>query len=1126
MKTLRSACFFFAALACLRAQVISVGPQNQAVPPGASAVFTVAATGTNLTYQWARNGNAIPSATAAMFTVNNVQPDTAGVYTVTVTSGSTSVSASAILGLTSTSKVLGAGTEVGPNIVHQNGNVYDQVLLTGAAATVTADPGQIVRTSYVDVNDDIVQVEFSGAGALTIGLDTPSGPAPAQNYNQPTVSYMKGHATIVIAGANETTNVSIFSVGSITAVNQALFKTGVAYDGMADLACLAILTTNGKFGGIRTANATFYASKGITGVLAPNVQVTGPSYVGEVNAFGTAQPVLVFGATTDARITGGDFFQQNGSTISVGGITQLNFVTGSTSHGGTLAAQTNAGQLVQNGVNVTSQIAFSGPAVVTLAATKSTADESGGNAGEFTFTRTGSLVSPLTVNYGVSGSATNGVDYPALVGFVTFPAFAATVKVPVSPLPDTNVESSEQVTLTLAAGTGYTVGSATTGTVTIADSVNTLYVAILRPASTATNSAASGLATVVLSGSNTVATVNVSFSNLSAGQVGAHLFLGNSTSAGDYVLNLPMGQVSGVQWNIQATATYTAQQILDALRSGQIYVGLDSGNYPAGELRGSFLTAVGSQTFVPPVPPPAVTLTNLTATDAARLLMQGTFGPKQSEIDALTGGSVDAWITAQMALPNSGHRARTLAELQFSPILNNNNPNDPLPYHRMAAWFYNVLQGQDQLRQRVAFALSQILVVSDATLAGQQYTEGLANYYDVLANGAFGNFRTLLEQVTLSPIMGNYLSSLRNAKADPVAGTNPDENYAREVMQLFTIGLVKLQPDGTLILDAQGLPIPTYNQSTISETAKVFTGWAYYSTLANPNFRRGEADYINPMMLYPAFHETAVKVIVNGQVIPANLGGTEDLRLTLDALFYHPNTAPFIAKQLIQRLVTDNPSPAYVYRVAHVFENNGSAVRGDLAAVVRAILTDYEARSPAVIDDPGYGKLKEPLLRFTALLRSFGAAASNGHYYGNLQNPEASLSQAALRSPSVFNFFEPGYVYPGSLAAAGLVAPEFQITNDTTAISLPNYFRGYIFATAQNSQSVVLNLATEQGLATNVPALLDRLNLLMASGQMSSATRTRITSALAALSSNTTALERAQTAVLLVATSPEGASQR
>jgi uncharacterized protein (DUF1800 family) len=777
----------------------------------------------------------------------------------------------------------------------------------------------------------------------------------------------------------------------------------------------------------------------------------------------------------------------------------------------------------------------SGPPVVTLSATKATANETGTLAGEFTVARTGDTFQPLVVSYGVAGSATNGIDYPPLVGFVTIPAGATSVKIPLAPLADSTVEPGESVTVTLAAGSGYTLGASVSGTVSIADNPGTLYVATLRPASNAAGSAASGLATIVLSANGTVATVNVSFSNLSSGQTGAHLFLGNSTSAGDYLLNLPIGQVSGAQWDIVPTATATSAQIIDALRNGLIYVGLDTANYPAGELRGAFLSAVGSQTFAAPPAPPAVSLTALTATDAARLLTQATFGPKKSEIDALTGGSVNAWIDAQLAAPRSVHHTATLAERDTAVALGEfSTANNPFNFaHRQRAWFQIALTGADQLRQRVAFALSQILVVSDAPF-GQALTDDVAHYNDILAEHAFGNYRTLLERVTLSPVMGLYLSHLRNAKADPVAGTNPDENYAREVMQLFSIGLVQLQPDGTLKLDEQGLPIPTYNQTTISQMARIFTGWGFFSSVANATnstsqFRRGSQDYITPMMLYAVAHEPGTKDLspVLAEVIPANLGGTEDLKRALDALHNHANTPAFISRQLIQRLVTDNPSPAYVWRVAEKFRNNGSGVRGDLGAVVRAILTDYEARSPAVADDPGYGKLREPLLRYTGFLRGFSAASSSGrNVQDNVQN---SLKQAALRAPSVFNFFEPGYVQPGPLAAAGLVAPEFQITDDTTAISVPNLFRTAVFAAATGNNAakvLVPDYTAELALVNDVPALLDRLALVMAHGQLGTATRTRITAALAALSTNTTALERVQTAVLLVATSPEGSTQR
>ncbi|HRE05414.1 MAG TPA: DUF1800 family protein [Opitutaceae bacterium] len=790
-----------------------------------------------------------------------------------------------------------------------------------------------------------------------------------------------------------------------------------------------------------------------------------------------------------------------------------------------------------SGVNATTGVSLvelydvtpTGPTVVALAATRASTDETGASVGNITFTRTGDTSTSLLINYSVGGSATNGIDYLGLSGTVTLPAGAASAVVEVKPYVDTTPESTETVTITLLAGTGYTLGTTTTATVAIADSPGTLYVSTLRPATGAAGSVASGLASIILSADGSLATVNVSFSNLSSGQVGSHLFLGDSTSAGDYVLNLPLGQVTGYQWNIYNTATATAAQIVDAIKSGRIYVGIDTANYPAGEVRGAFLSATGSQVFVAPAAPPAVNTAAMTASDAARLLIQGTFGPKRTEIDSLVNTSVDAWITAQIAVPATDFRAAELDEFAYQLSINPDlRPNDNFQPFKQRAWFKVIPFAPDQLRQRVAFALSQILVIGDDGLNSGQ-TEGAAYYWDILAKNAFGNFRTLLEQVTLSPIMGSYLSSLKNAKADPVAGTNPDENFAREIMQLFTVGLVQLQPDGTLKLDAAGLPIPTYNQTIITETAKVFTGWGYFSTLANPNFRTARPDHINPMMLYPSFHEPGQKTIINNVVIPANLGGTEDLKRTLDTLFNHENTGPFICRQLIQRLVTDNPSPGYIYRVAQKFANNGSGVRGDLGAVVRAILTDYEARSPAAAAVPGYGKLKEPLLRYTALLRSFGATTPSGR--NNMINAYNSLYQAPQKSPSVFNFFEPGYVQPGTLAAAGLVAPEFQITDDTTAILVPNFLGNLIFTVANpntvaGQSTFSLNLTTEQGLVGSTSALLDHLSLVMTGGQLSSATRNRITTSLGALGAATSALERAQTAILLIATSPDGATQK
>ena len=811
------------------------------------------------------------------------------------------------------------------------------------------------------------------------------------------------------------------------------------------------------------------------------------------------------------------------------------------------------------------------PPVITVSATKSSADESGNNDGEFTFTRAGDVRTPLTISYGVGGSAVNGVDYAALSGSLKFPAGVATVKLPVQVIPDLQIEGTDTAIVTIVPGAGYTLGAQDQSrqTVSIADSPATLYTSSVRPTGSATASAAFGTATILLSSSGTIAGVNVTFSNLSSAEVTAHLVVGPTE---DYVFTLPQGQVTGTIWNFAPTGTYNSAALLTALKSGNVAVRIDSANYPAGELKGAFIVASGTQKFTAPALPPAVALTNVTATDAARFLTQATFGPTKAEIDGLTGGSIDKWITDQMALPFTSHRTAIVADRTAfggSPSVTNWNAIH-LP-NRQNAWFKTVLTAPDQLRQRVAFALSQLLVVSDVALGEDGHSEPLAAYYDMLGNAnsingaGLGNFRTLLENVSVSPMMGLYLSSLRNSKAtfdsNGVTITTPDENYAREVMQLFTIGLNQLQPDGTLVLGNDGLPVPTYNQITITQMAKVFTGWSYPSTNVNA-FRTSSTNYFSPMQNFASNHDTTLKDIspVSVTPIPAGQTGQQDLTMALDALFTHPNTAPFVARSLIQRLVTSNPSPAYIYRVAQKFADNGSGVRGDLGAVVRAILTDYEARSPAVVATQSFGKLKEPLLRVTQVMRSLVAAPSSGRYSGyrntvngtpvdsttanpgvqsavgaisasyRIDSVQSFTAEAALSSPTVFNFYHPDYVLPGPVAAAGLVVPEFEITDDNFAINVPNFLRTIsltnVPTTTAAPYTMALDLTYEQTLVATPSALLDHLNLLLCAGNMTAATKTRITTALAALPATTTTRERAQTAVLLTLISPSSAVQK
>lgn len=345
-------------IAISQAPTITQQPKSINLKAGASGTLAVTATGHPApSYQWYKNGKPISGATASSLGFTNFQISDAGSYSVSLTnSGGVTESKTVVVGFISAGKASGSAYEVGSDIAHANGNRYDQVLLGGSAAAITADPGQVTRMSFIDLNDDIVQVEFSGAGTLSLVLAAASGPVLPEKYNQ-SIGYMRGHASIVIGGADQTTNVSVFSVGRSTAVNQALFRSDVAYDGVADIASIAISSTDGKFGGIRTANASYFAASGFTGIEAPEIQFAGPVYVGDISASDDATPVLRIGAAAEVRITGGDLLQANGQPLQISGITELRFTSGTTSHGTVLPAQTNRAQLEQDGRDITLQIA-------------------------------------------------------------------------------------------------------------------------------------------------------------------------------------------------------------------------------------------------------------------------------------------------------------------------------------------------------------------------------------------------------------------------------------------------------------------------------------------------------------------------------------------------------------------------------------------------------------------------------------------------------------------------------------------------------------------------------------------------------------------------------------------------
>ncbi|RTZ60289.1 MAG: DUF1800 domain-containing protein [Gammaproteobacteria bacterium] len=487
--------------------------------------------------------------------------------------------------------------------------------------------------------------------------------------------------------------------------------------------------------------------------------------------------------------------------------------------------------------------------------------------------------------------------------------------------------------------------------------------------------------------------------------------------------------------------------------------------------------------------------------ESARFLTQTTFGPTSASITHLQNlPSFNAWLNEQFAMPASlsqeAYVRSRCPEVEGNPGCG----QDTWVPSRHDQWWTNIIEGQDQLRQRVAFALSQIFVVSGKAPALSDTQFGLANYYDMLVQNAFGNYRTLLEKVTLHPVMGIYLSMVRNQKADPANNIRPDENYAREVLQLFSIGLHKLNLDGSLKLDANQHAIPTYGQNTIKEFARVFTGWNYAGIGWDDWF--GDSDRTQPMTAVAQYHDTGEKHLLNGAVLPAGNSAEQDMTAALDNIFNHPNVGPFISKQLIQRLVTSNPTPAYVARVASAFNNNGSGVRGDLKAVVRAILLDAEARNgPTSLPDT-FGKLREPLLRISHLYRAFKAQKRDGgewnEYPGtavysfsgiSTYHMEGDTGQGLLRSPSVFNFYLPDYSPSGEIRRAGLVAPEFQIVNENTVAAVANAINSSIRADSNASWTSPLDLSVEEAMVDDANAILDHLNLLIFSNQMSAGIR-------------------------------------
>ncbi len=720
-----------------------------------------------------------------------------------------------------------------------------------------------------------------------------------------------------------------------------------------------------------------------------------------------------------------------------------------------------------------------------------------------TLTRSGSITYPLTLFFRHHGSddatksSASASDYSLEDGqggtpvfSLTIPAGASDTTLQVKPTTDAVNEVPEQLIFDVS----FVADDLLTR---VCDASNIpanerLFYAAYTPETT---SPASGYSIIRLSGDNNTGLLSCSFHGLTSTQTAAHIHIKNPVT-GPHIESLPMGQLVDYVWNLRAAQFLTTDQaVLDALFGGQLYSNVHSELHPAGEIRADYLLTTGNITFTPPPAPPAIG--SLTGDeldrDIARFLMQSTFGPTTESINELRTliqspphdgdriSAFSAWLDEQLddtLTPPASIQAYCVAEdtQLISIYLDPGNPRynpsfTPSENSRRNAWWTTALFSDDQVRQRLGQAMIEVFVTSTSDNTVDTRHLGHSNYYDMLVTGIDGDFRTLIEQISIHPIMGQYLSHLRNQKEQTDGEGNvlvsPDENFAREIMQLFSIGLVELHPDGSLKISNSGQPIPTYGQDDIIDLARLFTGWSFSkrnepststTVIDNTNFFYGngsrystQAQWTNPMKQFAEYHDVDAKSVI-GLDIAAGQTGEVELDLFLDHLAAHPNVAPFMARRLIQRLVTSNPSAGYVHRVATVWTNTN----GSFTDVFKAILLDHEARSLEAASLVGFGKKKEPLIHYTALARaiqadtelnlsdlsahdssspSFLNAFPAGAGRFGEGNTDSSLGQTPFEAPSVFNWFLPDYSTGDAIADAGLVTPELQISTESSVIA-------------------------------------------------------------------------------------------
>lgn len=557
-----------------------------------------------------------------------------------------------------------------------------------------------------------------------------------------------------------------------------------------------------------------------------------------------------------------------------------------------------------------------------------------------------------------------------------------------------------------------------------------------------------------------------------------------------------------------ATAAQGFVRTHGVVAAAALLAACDSGG---GSDAGGVVSVVTPAPVPAPTPSPTPTVAALTARGASRFLAQATMGASRTAIDSVLNTGIAGWIDAQFALPrHPGHWDNFIAKglnVERGGTLNGQDGFD-------GSMWRQAIVGIDPLRQRVAIALLDFLVVGVTGLGIQWRGFAMAAYVDLLLDHTFGNYRDLLGAITRNAAMGSFLSFLGSRKANPATGSMPDENYARELMQLFTLGLHQLEQDGT-IRTANGVPLETYTQEDVSQLARVFTGFQL-ATNDNSNADRMR----EPMVINPSTNETEASTFLGATV---SGGGMAAVDAALDVIFRHPNVAPFVSKQLIQRMVSSNPSRAYVGRVAAAFANNGNGVRGDMKAVIRAVLLDPEARDEAsALASPSSGRLRDPVQRLTNWARAFGVNSPSDYWgIGDTSSTTSRLGQSPGRAPSVFGFVRPGYTPPGTpMAEAGLTAPELLIATEQTNIAYINFMQSLVGGGIDDTKA---DYAPMMALAPDSAKLVDEINLILAAGQLRAATVTKIRAAVDSipLTANNATLNRTGVAILLTLASPD-----